>query len=87
VALQPETVAYILGDAGAASAVGDRAVTLGLGTIAEAREVLLLVSGPAKRDILHRALTGPVGPECPASLLQRLPRARVFADRDAAGRS
>jgi glucosamine-6-phosphate deaminase len=67
--------------------VGDRAVTLGLGTIAEAREVLLLVSGPAKRDILHRALTGPVGPECPASLLQRLPRARVFADRDAAGRS
>ena len=87
VGLQPETVAYILGDASAASAVGDRAVTLGLGTIAEAREVLVLVSGPAKRDILHRALTGPVGPECPASLLQRLPGARVFADRAAAGRS
>jgi glucosamine-6-phosphate deaminase len=85
VVLDPETVAYVLTDAGAAGPVGDRAVTLGLGTIAEAREVLVLVSGAAKRDILRRALTGPVGPDCPASLLQRLPGARVFADRAAAG--
>jgi glucosamine-6-phosphate deaminase len=86
VVLQAETVAYIRADAEADSRVGDRAVTLGLGTIAEAREVLVLVSGAAKRDILHRALTGPVGPDCPASLVQRLPRARVLADRAAAGR-
>jgi glucosamine-6-phosphate deaminase len=84
VVLQAETVAYIRADAEADSPVGDRAVTLGLGTIAEAREVLVLVSGAAKRDILHRALTGPVGPDCPASLVQRLPWARVLADRAAA---
>jgi glucosamine-6-phosphate deaminase len=84
VVLQAETVAYIRADAEAGSPVGDRAVTLGLGTIAEAREVLVLVSGAAKRDILHRALAGPVGPDCPASLVQRLPRARVLADRAAA---
>jgi glucosamine-6-phosphate deaminase len=87
VALQAETVAYILDDAGAGARVGDQAVTLGLGTIAEAREILVLVSGATKRDILDRALTGPVVPGCPASLLQRLPGARVFADRAAAART
>jgi glucosamine-6-phosphate deaminase len=85
VVLQTETVAYILADAGAGSQVGDRAVTLGLGTIAEAREAVVLVTGAAKRDILRRALTGPVGPDCPASLLQRARAMRVFADRAAAG--
>jgi glucosamine-6-phosphate deaminase len=84
VVLQPETVAYIRADADVGSAVGDRAVTLGLGTIAEAREALVLVTGAAKRDILRRALTGPVGPDCPASIAQRLPAMRVLADRAAA---
>jgi glucosamine-6-phosphate deaminase len=85
VVLQPETVAYIRADAGAGSRVGDRAVTLGLGTIAEAREAVVLVTGAAKRDILRRALTGPVDPDCPASLVQRVPAMLVLADRAAAG--
>lgn len=83
--LLPETVAYILTDDGADPRVCDQAVTLGLGTLAEAREVAVLVSGAAKRDILRRALTGPVTPDCPASILQTLPEARVLADRAAAG--
>jgi glucosamine-6-phosphate deaminase len=74
------------GDEAAAASGWDRAVTLGLGTIAAAREVVLLVTGPLKRDVLHRALAGPVTPDCPASLLQALPGARVLADRAAAGR-
>ena len=85
VRLTPETVAHILSDAGGDPPAGDRAVTLGLGTLAEARELVLLVSGAPKRDILHRALTGPVEPACPASLVQRLPGAIVLADRAAAG--
>jgi glucosamine-6-phosphate deaminase len=85
VVLEAGTVAYIRADAGGGSPVGDRAVTLGLGTIAGAREVLLLVTGAAKAAILRRALTGPVSPDCPASILQRLPGARVLADRAAAG--
>jgi len=85
VRLLPETVDYILTDAAVRPGVGDRAVTLGLGTLAEAREVVVLVSGAAKADVLHRALTGPVTPDCPASVLQRWPRAVVLADRAATG--
>ncbi len=85
VRLLPETVAYMLTDEEADPRVCDRAATLGLGTLAEAREVVVLVSGAAKREILRRALTGPVTPDCPASLLQRLPGALVLADRAAAG--
>jgi len=85
VRLLPETVAYIRTDDDADPRVSDTAVTLGLGTLTEAREVVVLVSGSSKRDILRRTLTGPVTPDCPASLLQTLPGARVLADRAAAG--
>lgn len=85
VRLLPETVAYITTDEAADPRVSDAAVTLGLGTLAEAREVVVLVSGLAKREILRRAVTGPVTAECPASLLQTLPGAFVLADRAAAG--
>lgn len=83
-ALTPGTVAYILTDEGADRRVADRAVTLGLATILEAREVVLLVSGAAKREVLRAALTGPVSEACPASVLQRHPRLTVLADREAA---
>jgi glucosamine-6-phosphate deaminase len=86
VRLRPETVAYILTDDRADPRVCEQGVTLGLGTLAEARELVVLVSGAAKRETLHRALTGPIVPDCPASLLQTLPGARVLADRAAAGR-
>jgi glucosamine-6-phosphate deaminase len=83
--LLPDTIAYMQTDETSRPGVVDRAVTLGLGTLAEARRVVVLVTGPTKRDILRRALTGPVDPECPASLLQRLPGALVMADQAAAG--
>jgi glucosamine-6-phosphate deaminase len=86
VRLRPETVAYILTDDHADPRVCEQGVTLGLGTLAEARELVVLVSGPAKQEILRRALTGPITTDCPASLLQTLPGALVLADRAAAGR-
>src|SRR5207247_2616324 len=43
--------------------VCERAVTLGLATIMTAREVIVLVSGEAKRAPLARMLDGPVTPE------------------------
>lgn len=86
VVLHPETIAHMGSDEAAAAGAWNRAVTLGLGTIAAAREVVLLVSGPLKQDVLRRALAGPVDPDCPASLLRTLPGARVLADRAAAGR-
>jgi len=85
VRLRPETVADLRADAPADIIAGDQAVTLGLGTLAQAREAVLLVSGAAKADVLRRAFTGPVTPDCPASILQRWPAAVVLADRAAAG--
>jgi glucosamine-6-phosphate deaminase len=51
--------------------------------ILASREVLLLVSGAHKRDILERTLTGPTSPDCPASLLRLRDGVTVVADRAA----
>ncbi|WP_370646971.1 glucosamine-6-phosphate deaminase [Arthrobacter sp. zg-Y844] len=59
-------------------------ITQGLGTIRRARHLLLLVRGGDKAGILARALTGPVGVDCPASILQLHPRVTVITDEAAA---
>ncbi len=81
VELLPETVAYILTDEVMQGAVSSRAVTLGLGTIFAAREVVVLVDGAHKRAPLRGMLEGPVTHEVPASILQRHPRCTVLAGR------
>ena len=55
-------------------------VTQGLGTIGEARRLLLVARGEAKAAIVARALEGPVSASCPASVLQLHPRATVLLD-------
>lgn len=91
VRLLPESVAYMLTDQvnreASPGPLSDRAVTLGLGTISRAREVVLLVCGAGKRQALRRALDGPVGPDVPASVLRAHPACLVLADREAAGRN
>jgi glucosamine-6-phosphate deaminase len=47
-----------------------RAITMGIGTILEARRILLLASGASKADAVERALHGPISPSVPASALQ-----------------
>jgi len=66
--------------------VPHRAITMGIRTIMNARELLLLVSGEEKAEVLSRALKGPVTPEVPASVLQLHPALTVLADRTAASR-
>jgi glucosamine-6-phosphate deaminase len=61
-----------------------RCITQGLGTIMEARHLLLVVHGRDKAGILARALNGPVSADCPASVLQRHPHVTVVADEAAA---
>ena len=63
-----------------------RCITQGLGTIMEARHLLLVVNGADKARILAAALNGPVTADCPASLLQRHPHVTVVADEAAAAR-
>lgn len=56
-----------------------RALTMGIGTIMKARRILLLASGSDKKEILQRALYGPITPEVPASVLQLHPDVTVIS--------
>ena len=47
------------------------AVTIGLRQLLSARTILLLVSGAAKRGIVHEVLDGAITPDVPASYVQR----------------
>lgn len=62
----------------------NRGVTTGLKTILAARKVLLLAFGAHKVKAVKAMVEGPVGPECPASFLQRHPDTHVFLDEEAA---
>jgi glucosamine-6-phosphate deaminase len=66
--------------------VPPRAVTLGLRFLLSAQSIVLVVSGGAKREIVHRALEGATGPDVPASFLQdTIGDVHVVVDRDAWG--
>jgi len=65
--------------------VPTQAITIGVDVILKARMILLVVKGADKAEIVHRALTGPISTDCPASLLQTHPHLVVLLDR-AAGR-
>lgn len=60
--------------------VPNYAYTMGIKTIMLAKKILLVVSGEEKADILLKALTGPVTPTIPASILQMHPDLTVVAD-------
>lgn len=61
-------------------------LTQGLGTIGEARRVVLVASGSAKAAAVAAAVEGPLSAFCPASVLQWHPEATVILDEAAAGR-
>ena len=64
--------------------VPERAITVGMATIFEAREVLLLASGANKAHAAAAALRGEISETVPASMLQRHPNATFLLDREAA---
>lgn len=83
--LTPESVASNGPYWGGADQVPRRALTVGMRVILNARLTLLVVSGAHKRDILARAVAGPISPDVPASLLRTAPNVVVVADRAAWG--
>lgn len=64
--------------------VPTHAITMGVGTILEAKRVVLMARGESKREIVRRAMSGEVGPEVPASFLQNHVNVGWFLDHDAA---
>lgn len=61
-----------------------RAITLGVGTILEARRCLLLAVGREKAGIVARAVEGPITAMISATALQLHPRCTVVVDEAAA---
>ena len=64
--------------------VPKRAVTMGVGTILDARELLLLATGAAKASILAKAVEGPITAMISASAIQLHPSCKVIIDEEAA---
>ena len=59
------------------------AITMGIHTIMMAEEILLIVTGESKAEILKKALNGPITPSVPASALQLHRNVKVIADEEA----
>lgn len=60
------------------------AVTMGIGTILEARRVMLLATGASKAEMVAKAVEGPLTAMVPASALQLHPDAVMLLDEAAA---
>ncbi|MBU5674089.1 glucosamine-6-phosphate deaminase [Paenibacillus brevis] len=65
--------------------VPTHAVTMGIGTILQAKQILLMAKGADKAEIVAKALKGPITTQCPASLLQTHANVVVVLDQAAGG--
>lgn len=64
--------------------VPPRALTMGVGTILDAHELLMIVTGASKADILAKAVEGPITSMISATALQLHPNCQVVVDEPAA---
>ena len=60
------------------------AITMGVATILEAREIAIIATGEHKADIVRRAVEGEVDTEVAATFLQRHPKVTFYLDGAAA---
>ena len=67
---------------GSFDAMPKHALTMGIGTILDARRCLLLAFGPAKVRAVEHMVEGPLAAICPGSALQLHPRATVILDEN-----
>jgi glucosamine-6-phosphate deaminase len=63
-----------------------RAITMGVGTIIEARRCLLLATGASKAEVIAKAVEGPITSMISASALQLHSRCTVVVDNEAAAK-
>ena len=68
------------------SKVPTHCVTQGLGTIMDAKEVLLLATGENKADAVRELVEGAVSAHWPATVLQMHPKATILVDEAAAAK-
>ena len=61
-----------------------KALTMGMGTIMKAKQIILLASGMKKAPAIAKTINGKVSTEVPASLLQLHRDVTIIVDKDAA---
>ena len=61
-------------------------LTQGIGTILEARHLVLIAMGRAKAEAVHQLIEGPISALWPATALQLHPHVTVLVDGAAAAR-
>ena len=66
------------------SAIPKYALTMGIGTILDAKHCVLLATGKSKARAVAQAVEGPVSAVCPASALQLHSKVTMILDRAAA---
>ncbi|MCB9220019.1 MAG: glucosamine-6-phosphate deaminase [Ignavibacteriales bacterium] len=62
------------------------AITMGVGTIMDAKELLLVASGESKAEAIKESVEGPLTASCPASIIQMHKEAFVIIDKPAASK-
>lgn len=67
-----------------ANDVPKQALSMGNGTIMEAREIVLIADKTSKADAISRSVEGPATEQVPASLLQAHKKTTFVVDKDAA---
>ncbi|MPQ42357.1 glucosamine-6-phosphate deaminase [Clostridium tarantellae] len=64
--------------------VPKKAITMGLGGIMKAKEIIVIASGKGKADIVSKLMNGKITTDIPASMLQMHNNVIVIVDEDAA---
>jgi len=59
------------------------AITMGIGTIMDAKELIMLATGSGKADAIKAAAEGPLTSQCPASVVQLHRKTFVIVDKEA----
>lgn len=62
------------------------AITMGIGTIMDARQLILLANGDGKAEAIAKTCEGPITAMVPATIVQLHPRATIIVDKAAAAR-
>jgi len=84
-ALTPTTIKQNAPMFGGEEHMPRRAITMGVGTIIEARRCMLLATGDSKAEVVAQAVEGPITSMVTASALQLHARCTVVVDEEAAG--
>lgn len=62
------------------------AITMGIGTIMDARQLILLANGAGKADAIVKTCEGPITAMVPATIVQLHPKATIIVDKQAASK-